>query len=256
VRPADPTPAPPRPPRGYAVVAGSGLGALGEAFAAREVVPFAAIAGVGETAVAGHRGEVRFCDTGRARCAIVLGRRHHYEAGAEGMRALLAWLAARGTTDLVAASAAGALDTRLHPGDLVLVHDLIDLQNRERGGRAAATLRSRVDRALTAELAGAARRARVPLHPGTLACGAGPAYETPAEVRFLQAAGADVVTMSAAPEVTFARQAGLRAAVIAVVTNPGTGIGGAVPGHEEVLRSAAGAAGALTRLIGELIDMQ
>lgn len=59
----------------------------------------------------------------------------------------------------------------------------------------------------------------IPLHEGTYAYVAGPTYETPAEGRFLRAAGADVVGMSTVPEVLAAREAGVEVVVLSLVTN-------------------------------------
>lgn len=57
------------------------------------------------------------------------------------------------------------------------------------------------------------------LAEGTYAWVSGPTYETPAEGRFLRAAGADVVGMSTVPEVVVAREEGLQVMVLSLVTN-------------------------------------
>ncbi|KZP21294.1 purine and uridine phosphorylase, partial [Athelia psychrophila] len=54
---------------------------------------------------------------------------------------------------------------------------------------------------------------------GTYAWVSGPTYETPAEGRFLRAAGADVVGMSTVPEVVVARAEGMEVLVLSLVTN-------------------------------------
>jgi purine nucleoside phosphorylase len=54
---------------------------------------------------------------------------------------------------------------------------------------------------------------------GTYAWVAGPAYETPAEGRFLRNIGAHVVGMSTIPEVVAAREEGLEVMVMSLVTN-------------------------------------
>ncbi|MGC4045993.1 MAG: hypothetical protein QM758_19545 [Armatimonas sp.] len=59
---------------------------------------------------------------------------------------------------------------------------------------------------------------------GTYLCLDGPRYETAAEVRLFATWGADVVGMTAIPEVTLAREAGLHYAGISLVTNLGAGI--------------------------------
>lgn len=57
------------------------------------------------------------------------------------------------------------------------------------------------------------------LAEGTYAWVSGPTYETPAEGRFLRAAGADVVGMSTVPEVVAARDEGMNVIVLSLVTN-------------------------------------
>ncbi|KAF4579545.1 hypothetical protein EYR36_001363 [Pleurotus pulmonarius] len=54
---------------------------------------------------------------------------------------------------------------------------------------------------------------------GTYAWVSGPTYETPAEGRFLRAAGADMVGMSTVPEVLAAREAGVGVLVLSLATN-------------------------------------
>jgi len=171
---------------------------------------------------------------------------------------MILWLAGHGVTDLVVTSAAGSLRTTLTSGELVLVTGVLDLQSRHAAvgeasipGRGAR--RHGVDAGLSALVAAAASRAGVVLRSGVVACLDGPTYETPAEVSFLQAAGADLATMSAAPEIAVAAETGLRVACIGAITNPGTGIGNATPGHHEVLSTAAEMAAPLGRIMSELI---
>ena len=242
-----------------AFIAGSGLGGVADGFEVEERVPFDAIAGVGSATVAGHRGEILRCRSGEDTCWVAMGRRHVYEGDAAPIRAMVSWLAAHGVTDLVVTSAAGSLRTTLVPGELVLVTGILDLQSRPAAvgeaslpGRGAH--RHGVDAGLSRRVASAAGRAGVVLRSGIVACLDGPTYETPAEVRFLQAAGADLVTMSAAPEMAVATETGLRVACIGAITNPGTGIGTATPGHDQVLATAMTMAPPLGRIFSELVS--
>ncbi len=75
------------------------------------------------------------------------------------------------------------------------------------------------------------------VHEGVYAFVAGPSFETPAEIRFLQMVGGDAVGMSTVPSVIVARHAGIRVLGISTITNmalpdpePGTH-----HDHEEVL---------------------
>ena len=262
---------------GLAIIAGSGMGELGYHLVTRltdvETISFGDIDGVGACTVDGHPGEVRIGrrgGIGGRRIALVLGRRHAYEGGSLGMAPLMEWLAGRGLSNVVAVSAAGSLSGHLHPGELVVIKEIIDLQNRgllqpafrrlparaggrtqpARGGGRTACISARLSGALEV----AARRAGVALQRGVLACGAGPAYETPAEVRALQTAGADVATMSAAPEVQYAAELGMEIAIVAAITNRCTGIGSEPPDHVRVLEIAGTMCRVLEDMLSQVIE--
>jgi purine-nucleoside phosphorylase len=246
-----------------AVIAGSGMGTLASLVRTDRVIPFAALDGVGACTVPGHAGEIRVGTIEGRGCLLVLGRRHLYEGDPGRVERLIDHVVALGASALLVTSAAGALHRSLRPGELVVVRDLIDRQSRAptpRGGRAGAEARdtggpTRLDPGLTAMLERAALAAGVAWQRGTLVCGSGPAYETPAEVVSLQYAGGDVATMSAAPEVAHARRCGLPAAALALVTNPCTGIESAAPSHREVLEAGGRAAGALAAVIRQFISL-
>ena len=80
----------------------------------------------------------------------------------------------------------------------------------------------------------------------------GPSYETPAEVRMLQALGADAVGMSTVPEVLAARQLGMRVLGISCITNLAAAAGAKVS-HEEVLARGLATGPLLTGLIREVV---
>jgi purine-nucleoside phosphorylase len=212
-------------------------------------IPFDSIDGVGACAIQGHAGSVIEGTIAGHECTLVMGRRHVYEGEGAAVEALIAWLARRGVTDLVAASAAGALHARLQAGDVVVAQDIIDFQNRKPGRK-----RLQLDRALTAEVELAATRAGVAWQRGTILCGSGPAYETPAEVRALQDYG-DAATMSGVPELVAATRQGVRMAAIALITNPCTGVWNARPSHLEVLESGRRAAAGLGAIVSQLVAM-
>lgn len=62
----------------------------------------------------------------------------------------------------------------------------------------------------------------------------GPRYESPAEIRWLQQAGGDVVGMTASTEAIVLREAGISYGCLAVVTNLGCGLGHGELHHGEV----------------------
>lgn len=242
----------PRPGGAVAVIAGSGLSAVADLIDATDVIPFTRIPRVGATTVPGHAGEIRVGVRGDTPCALVMGRRHFYEGAIADVDRIVEWLARWGATDLIVLSAAGGLSRTLSPGDIIAVRDMIDMHY-SRGRAPSGAGPVSLDPHLATDIERAASECAIPLCRGTLVCGAGPAYETRSEVGFLQWAGGDLVTMSSAPEVVSAHRHGLRVAALGVITNPATGISGAVPRHDEVIAVAGSAGERVARIISQLI---
>lgn len=249
---------------GFAVILGSGLSGAADSFRCDERLPFADIPGVGAPGVPGHPGEIRRCRCGGRRLLLVCGRRHHYEGAGAAARVLVDTLAARGAARLLVTSAAGSLDPALRPGELVLLDGLIDLQFRPPAaapkglvggprGRAAPSSLALCP-VLGREIAAAGRSAGVTLRRAVAASTAGPLYETPAEVEALQRAGAELATMSAAPEVEAGNHRGLKVAVLALVTNWAVTISRSPLGHGEVLQTGDRAVRELARLLARFME--
>jgi purine-nucleoside phosphorylase len=77
----------------------------------------------------------------------------------------------------------------------------------------------------------------------------GPSYETPAEIRMLDAFGADAVGMSTVAEVLAARACGARVAGISLITNQAAGITGEPLSHAEVMAVGNAASGPFSDLL-------
>ena len=268
-----------------AVIAGSGLGELARAIDVERETAFADIPGVGAAMIAGHAGRIMQGTLNGRPCQLVLGRRHFYEGDPHPIDRLIDHVAAQGATTLLVTSAVGSLRRELRTGELVVIRDIVDHQNRELtralagggqrgrpGGRAtecggangapergcwptgpASARGLHTDREATLRFEAAATEARVPWQPGTMFCASGPPYETLGEVEFQQYADADVAAMSGAPEVTRANQLGLPVVSVTVVTNPCTGINCSVPSHQEVLEAGARASRNLARAVSQFI---
>ncbi len=70
---------------------------------------------------------------------------------------------------------------------------------------------------------------------GVYACTEGPRFETKKEIEFLRHIGADMVGMTACPELFLARETGMHILHISVITNPAAGIEGHKLTSKEVI---------------------
>jgi purine-nucleoside phosphorylase len=93
----------------------------------------------------------------------------------------------------------------------------------------------------------------IPMTEGVYAAMIGPSYETPAEIRYLRAIGADVVGMSTVPEVIVANHMGMKVLGISCVTNMAAGILPQKINHEEVLETGAMVRDTLVKFLKALL---
>jgi purine-nucleoside phosphorylase len=95
----------------------------------------------------------------------------------------------------------------------------------------------------------AAHRLGIELAEGVYLAGAGPSYETPAEIAMHARLGADAVGMSTAAEALAAHAAGARVAAVSVITNPAAGIAPRRLAHADVLEASRAASTKLCDLL-------
>ena len=84
-----------------------------------------------------------------------------------------------------------------------------------------------------------ARAEEIELREGVYIGLSGPSFETPADLRFLRAIGADAVGMSTVPEVIVARHGGLRVLGLSGISNKANLDGSTQTTHEEVLQAGS-----------------
>ena len=234
-----------------AIILGSGMGdlALGRVDLR---ISYGRIPGFPRPGVPGHAGVLSALD----RVLVLRGRSHFYEGRSmdEVVRPVRV-LAGLGVRTLILTNAAGAVNRAFRPGDLMLIRDHLNLMGSHplRGGPRFVDLSAVYDPALSAVARGAARRLGGRLREGVYAAMAGPAYETPAEIRMLRTLGADAVGMSTVPEAIAAREAGVRVLGLSLITNPGAGLSRRPVSHQEVLAASLRARGRMERLLSEIL---
>ena len=155
-------------------------------------------------------------------------------AARPGIQAALADLEMGNADTLIVTNAAGGLNEAFQTGDLMLLSDHLNIMGMagqspllgpndpELGVRFLDMLNA-YDPDLRAAAHYAACQHGFSVHEGVYAMVGGPAYETLAEIRFLQRAGADAVGMSTIPEVLVARHERMRVLGISAITDMAVG---------------------------------
>ncbi|HEY7667382.1 MAG TPA: purine-nucleoside phosphorylase [Actinomycetota bacterium] len=242
-----------------ALILGSGLGpALGEALVPEATFAFTDLPGFPPPGVPGHAGTLTLGRLAGVPVATYSGRVHFYEGYGMDAPALLPRLAhALGARTLVVTAAAGGLHPDLPAGTVVVLTDHLNLMGAAplRGWRypdgmpAFVGMRDAYDADLASLALERGRALGLRIEAGVYAAMAGPAFETPTELRLLALAGATVVGMSTVPEVMPARALEMRVLGLTMVTNA---LGEHVE-HDEVVRVGNETAPAVGRFLVDLL---
>jgi purine-nucleoside phosphorylase len=230
-----------------AVVLGSGLGAFAGRLENSTSIPYRDIPHWRPSAVVGHEGRLV---VGRKRghvVAALAGRIHLYE-GYDVRQVVLPVrvMCLLGVRSLILTNAAGGVNTAFESGTLMIIEDHINLMganpltgsNDDRIGPRFPDMTEVYSRRLRQITGEAAGEAGLVIASGVYAAVAGPSYETPAEIRYLRAIGADAVGMSTVPEAIAARHMGLDVLGLSCITNMAAGVLPTPLDHREVMETA------------------
>lgn len=228
---------------GLGVIAGSGLGALGDIVEDAVRIPYGEIPNMPVPKVVGHAGQLVIGKLSGLDVAVLSGRSHYYEGYPMTDVVFGARLLGRlGVPRVMLTNAAGGIPPWFKPGTLCRIVDHLNLMgNNPLLGPNIAELGPRfpdMSKVYGPELGDllddAARQAGVSLEHGVYAALSGPCYETPAEIRMLRTIGATMVGMSTAPEAIALRHMGVAVAGISVITNHAAGVVEGILDHSEV----------------------
>jgi purine-nucleoside phosphorylase len=259
-----------------AVVLGSGLGDFAGSLQPALTIDYKQIPFFPRSTAIGHAGRLVIGKLGEVTLAVMQGRVHQYEGYTAKQAAFpIRVFGQLGIRAVVLTNAAGGINPQYGEGALVVISDHINLQganplsgpNDERFGPRFPDMTEAYSRLYRQLALAAGRKHGIELHEGIYAALAGPNYETPAEIRYLRAIGADLVGMSTVPEVIVARHMGISVLAISCVTNMAAGLrpqeaddglaGNPVTpreiNHEEVLATGRRVRGKFLTLLSEVI---
>jgi len=245
-----------------AVVLGSGLGGFADEFLSVVRIPYGKIPGFPRATAEGHPGRLVIGKVEGAAVAAMQGRAHVYEGywAAEAVFPMRVF-ARLGIRAAILTNAAGAIHADFRPGDFVVIRDHINLQgtnpligaNDERFGPRFPDMTDAYWEPYRKMALAEAAKLGIAAHEGVYAAVSGPSYETPAEIGYLRAIGADLAGMSTVPETIALRHMGICVLGISCVTNMAAGISGGAIHHGEVMETGERAKGRLGALLRAII---
>ena len=239
-----------------AIVLGSGLGEVAQAFDPSGHLSYADVPGLPASHVKGHAGRFVLGSVGKHSVVIAQGRSHLYEGhSATEITAGIRFMAGVGVKRVFLTNAAGAINAQFSVGGLMLITDHLNLLGTTPllGGPNFFDMTTVYDLDLRTRTTTAASELATPLYEGVYAAVLGPQYETPAEIRMIRTLGADAVGMSTVPEAIQARALGLEVAGISMLTNWAAGLSPATLHHSEVVEVGAAAGSTLASLLKNVI---
>lgn len=267
------------------IICGSGLGGISNILQSEPKleVPYGEIPGFQMSTVPGHAGKLIFGVIGENRVPVVcmVGRLHFYEGYTFQQTTFPIRLSKKlGVSTVVVTNAAGGVNEKYVPGDLMIIDDHINFPgfagyhplrgpNLDEFGPRFQPLSDAYSHLLRKLFFDKAQELGVSrtIHEGVYLFAAGPTFESRAEVRMIRTLGGDAVGMSTVPEVIVARHCSMDVLALSLITNAGMGekppsafeakpkpLDEGMASHDEVLESANEASKDVQRIIEATVN--
>ncbi|HQS05920.1 MAG: purine-nucleoside phosphorylase [Sphingobacteriales bacterium 17-39-43] len=244
------------------IILGTGLGGLVEDIEILNSLMYSNIPNFPISTLEFHSGKLIFGMLSGKKVVAMQGRLHYYEGyDMKQITFPVRVMKMLGIQKLFVSNASGALNPEYRKGDLMIIHDHINMQSdNPLRGRNTASLGPRFpdmsepyDRSMIEKGMEIAHKNNIRCHSGVYVSVNGPNLETRAEYRFLRLIGADSVGMSTVPEVIVANHMALPVFAISVLTDEGFPDTLKVVSLEEILKTAEEAEPKMTKILKDLI---
>lgn len=270
------------------LILGTGLGGVTDAMKVEAEIPYVSIPYFPRSTAMAHKGVLLCGELAGVRMLTMAGRCHLYEGySVADLQLPIRVMHALGIRTLIITNAAGGLNPRFEPGDVMVIEDHVNLMGfaacprgltvnavGEVGDRGQETrdrkqeerqfansvpclpspVPSVYDSALQYAALFAARQGNFPCQRGVYVGVKGPNYETRAEYRAFRRLGGDVVGMSTIPEVLAAQGLGISVLGLSTVTNVANPDAPRIVTSEEVVEVARIAQPKLRQILCGVLD--
>lgn len=248
------------------IICGSGLSNLATRMTETVTVPYLEIPNFPHATVEGHHSKMVIGKLNKVGAICLQGRFHFYEGHEIAATVFpIRVMSMLGIKTVLITNSAGGLNQEFSIGDIMVIEDHISLLSLSgvsplRGPNLVAlgprfpslsNVYHPKSYDLILEAAMEANVSRPCIKRGTYVNVGGPAYETPAEVRFLRIIGGDAVGMSTVPEVIAAAHCGMQVLAFSLITNVCVidRTSQPPPSHNEVLLATQARIGELEALV-------
>jgi purine-nucleoside phosphorylase len=245
----------------FGIILGTGLGGLVKEIQIETAFDYADIPNFPVSTVESHHGRLIFGMLDGKKVVAMQGRFHFYEGYTmEQVTFPVRVLKQLGIKSLFISNASGGLNPDFQVGDIMIIHDHINLlpnpligKNEDQLGPRFPDMSEPYNSSLISRALDINKKLGFRLQTGTYVAISGPSLETPAEYKFLRVIGADAVGMSTVPEVIVACHMEIPVFAVSIITDLG------VPGKikkvslAEILAIAGKAEPKMTQLLKELI---
>jgi purine-nucleoside phosphorylase len=246
-----------------ALVTGTGLGDVAASLESDAIIDYREIPHFPVSTVQSHQGRLINGQMNGQHLLVLQGRFHLYEGyNPLAVTFPMRVLQALGIRYVVLTNAAGGLNPLFATGDIMIIDDHINLtganplvgSNEKRWGPRFVGMTHAYSGRLQDLAQSASDSLEVGVQKGVYVGLTGPSLETPAEMRFLRAVGADAVGFSTVLETIAATHAGMQVLGLSVITNMCLPDALTPVDVDEVIAAAQGAAPHLEIIIGHVLE--
>ncbi|MBO7672484.1 purine-nucleoside phosphorylase [bacterium] len=229
------------------IVLGSGLGELADEVNGITIDESGELPDFPAPTVEGHKGRLVLGEFEGKNVLFMQGRVHYYEGlSLDKVTMPVKVFKLLGVKTVILTNAAGAVNKRFNPADLMLITDHINFmgvnplvgKNNDKLGTRFPDMSEIYKKNLRDLAKKCAADLGIKLREGVYLATSGPSYETPAEINMFRLMGADAVGMSTVPEAIVANYCGMNVMGISCITNYAAGVSDKKLSHSEVIENA------------------